>query len=516
MRKYFTSLFLLLVPCFLISSDYTQGEVLVKFKTGMRGSLSFTRESSKIVSGYAELDQLFTQFGVCSFRQLVENYNNGQNYDYGLDMIYVLSYSVPENPRSFALSLSRISVVDFSEPNYLCEVYVQGSYNPFLTPNDPDFSQQWFLPNIDAQQAWDIQTGNHNERVCVIDVGMEYSHPDLSANWIRGYDFYDNDPDPDPGFWGFLETHGTHTCGCAGAVTNNSTGVASIGFGIGIIGVRAGFLFSIDEASATQGVYYACTTGASVISMSFGGPDAMNSLQTAINEAYNNHDIIVVAAAGNNGDTVPQYPANGQNVLSVTATNSSDMKASFSTYGGWVDVSAPGEEIYSTLPSTAGTYGNMSGTSMACPITAGLLALMRCQFPTETNSQIIARLFSSADSLPSEPLFAQGLMGAGKINAHRALAGGSSVEENPGVLHPFTVETISLNRGKAALLIRTGVEIDIEIELFDASGRIVRNICEKQLSGEKYINFEGLSSGSYVYRLVSGENSQTGKIEILK
>ncbi len=499
----------------ILASSYAPGEVIVKFKTEMRGCLDFKKNEDVVFSGFEDLDNIFNRYGINSFSQLIEYYDFSCKTDYGLDMIFIFRFPAEYNVNEIVKAFSKISTVDFSEPNYIREVFMQPFYAPLLIPNDPSYSQQWFLPNISAEGAWDIQTGNHTKRVCIIDVGMEYSHPDLSGNWITGYDFYDNDPDPDPGFWGFLETHGTHCSGCAAAVTNNSVGIASIGYGIGLIGVRAGFLFSISDVAATQGVYYACTTGASVISMSFGGPDPMSTLQTAINEAYNNYDIIVCAAAGNNGDTVPQYPANGANVVSVAATNSSNQKASFSTYGGWVDVSAPGEDIYSTLPSTGGNYGNMSGTSMACPVTAGLLTLMRCQFPTETNTQIIARLYASADSMPQEPLFLQGLMGAGKINALKAISGALGVEEGREIVRIDACQVFS-NGGKTYLSVFSQELRDFDITLFDLSGRQVTELFRGEIEGEKQFDLSGLVPGSYFYSInASGEN-MSGKIEIIK
>ncbi|MBN2362571.1 S8 family serine peptidase [candidate division WOR-3 bacterium] len=507
--------FLFVLPSLLISSDFASGQMIVKFRNEIRGSLAFEKEGDLIVSGFKDLDEALSDFDVTDYEQIIENYDSKRKFDYGLDMIYLFYFPAEIDVCEFVRTISKIPIVEYSEPNYIRNVFSSMVFNPFLVPNDPDYSQQWFLPNIGADSAWNIETGNHSKRVCIIDVGMEYSHPDISGNWITGYDFYDDDPDPDPGFWGFLETHGTHCCGCAAAVTNNSVGVASVGYAIGLIGVRAGFLFSISDAAATQGVYYACTTGASVISMSFGGPDPITTLQTAINEAYNNYDIIVCAAAGNNGDTVPQYPANGENVVSVAATNSANQRASFSTYGGWVDVSAPGEDIYSTLPSLGGNYGLMSGTSMACPVTAGLLTLMRCRFPSETNSQIITRLYASADSMPAEPLILQGLMGAGKINAFRALQDALSVEETP-CIKDFDIKIYHLNDGRTSLIIASSRGLECKIDLFDASGRLTTRLFEGQLLGEKRLDLSGLSSGSYIYRISSVEGFFTGKIEIIK
>lgn len=180
-----------------------------------------------------------------------------------------------------------------------------------------------------------------------------------------------------------------------------------------------------------------------------------------------------------------------------------------------MDISAPGEDIYSTLPALGGNYGNMSGTSMACPVTAGLLTLMRCRFPSETNSQITTRLYSSADSMPSEPLFLQGLMGAGKINAFRALQDALGVEETPSI-DDFDIKIYYLNDGRSSLIIASSRVLECSIDIYDASGRLAGELFEGQLLGEKRLDLSDLSSGSYVYRINTLEGCFTGKIEIIK
>ncbi|MBN2362724.1 S8 family serine peptidase [candidate division WOR-3 bacterium] len=398
---------------------HKDGEVIVKFRTDLRNSVSFESDNTFLRSGYASLDAVFTEHQVQSFRQLIPDYDNTKNIDYGLDMIYVFVCSSDQMAMSSVNAFRSCAEVEFAEPNYRMEAFTNKhstGWEPFLTPNDPYYTYQWFLPKISASAAWDIQTGSHGKIVAIVDDAVEMGHEDLSPNYMTGYDYADMDSDPTPP--NTSESHGTHCSGCAAAKGNNGTGVASIGFNIGLIGVRT----QLYTTALTQGIYFASQNGADALSMSWGGYSPSSSIESAINDAFNNYDVIAFAAAANDNVSTPVYPAYYSNVIAVAATNSNDQKASFSNYGTWVDISAPGTNIYSTVPFSQYTY--MDGTSMACPITAGLATLVRCQFPSETNTQIRDRLYNSCDPMTGCSYYNSGYMGAGRINAQAALQGG--------------------------------------------------------------------------------------------
>ena len=264
-------------------------------------------------------------------------------------------------------------------------------------PNDADFNLQWNLhqssgADINAPEGWyEIynkfgRIGDPNIVIAIVDTGVDYNHPDLSAsmwsdsNGHHGYDFVNSDDYPmdDAG-------HGTHVAGIAGAVTNNGTGVAGVSWGCRIMAVKV--LPAVGGGSNSDiadGVDYAVDNGARVINMSLTGTAYSLALENAINDAYD-ANVVLVAAAGNYADDLDvnrYYPACYDKVICVSATDNNDQYANFTNYGSYVDVAAPGEDIYSTLPNN--TYGFMSGTSMAAPHVSGLAALC---FSMNSNSE---------------------------------------------------------------------------------------------------------------------------------
>ena len=244
--------------------------------------------------------------------------------------------------------------------------------------NDPYFANQWHHTTMKTVEAWNASKGN-DVTVAVIDTGVDYNHPDLNANIVGhvstlGY----GDGKDDHG-------HGTHCAGLIAAVADNNIGVAGMAPNAKIYAVKALNKYGSGSTSnIAQGVRAATKQKVDVISMSLGGICWDQFFQKVINEATNK-GIVVVAAAGNESTDQKAYPAAYNNVISVGATNQKNNFTDFSNYGSWVDIAAPGDEILSTLPTDfkvsgvsykADGYGYMSGTSMACPIVAGTVALM--------------------------------------------------------------------------------------------------------------------------------------------
>ncbi|OGI41236.1 MAG: hypothetical protein A2140_04400 [Candidatus Muproteobacteria bacterium RBG_16_62_13] len=311
-----------------------------------------------------------------------------------------------------------------------------------LTPNDPRYPELWGLNNtgqtggkldadIDAPEAWYLQTGDQNVVVAVIDTGVAYDHPDLAANaWtnpgeipangidddgngyvddVHGYDFYNNDANPydDHG-------HGTHVAGTIAAVGNNGIGVAGVSWRARIMAVK---FLSAGGSGTTSGaisaVLYAADMGARVMNNSWGGGGFSQALMDAIVTA-DQAGALFVAAAGNsnsNNDVTPNYPSNYDvpNVLAVAATDHNDARASFSSYGATtVDLGAPGVNILSTVPTSGASccsdptgYKQLSGTSMATPHVSGAATLVYSQYPGITHHQVKDRLMASAEPIPA-------------------------------------------------------------------------------------------------------------------
>ncbi|SFS43540.1 S8 family peptidase [Marininema halotolerans] len=255
-------------------------------------------------------------------------------------------------------------MVEFAEPNYLMKAS--------FIPNDPLFPRQYGLRQINAPLAWNVTRGRRAVFVAIVDTGVQTNHPDLRTKLLRGFNFISGNTNTNDN-----NGHGTHVAGIAAAATNNGIGVAGTGFNIRILPVKVlnsqgvGTLFDV-----ARGILYSVQRGAKVINLSLGGPNTSATLQNAVNTAWQ-RGVVVVAAAGNNASSVPEYPAFYTNVIAVAATNARDRRASFSNFGSWVDVAAPGVNILSTTVGSG--YGFKTGTSMSTPFVTGLAGLLASQ-----------------------------------------------------------------------------------------------------------------------------------------
>ncbi|MHC4633358.1 MAG: S8 family peptidase, partial [Planctomycetota bacterium] len=294
---------------------------------------------------------------------------------------------------------------------------MSGEYNP--PPGTPD-------SDIDAPQAWDVHTGSSEVIVAVVDTGVDYNHRDLQGNiWINsdeipnngfdddgngyrddiyGYDFinYDRDPIDDNG-------HGTHCSGIIAAAGNNGLDIAGVCWNAKIMALKFldenGEGFNSDAATA---IYYAAENGADVISNSWGGPYYSEMLEEAIDYAHS-QGVIMAAAAGNGNSDSTFYPAFYEHMIAVAATNSNDQKAPFSNYGSRVDIAAPGVDVLSLRASQI-LFGTIhddyttiaSGTSMACPHAAAIIALIISNHPDTYTDVITARLLETTDDISTQ------------------------------------------------------------------------------------------------------------------
>ncbi|MHC4790255.1 MAG: S8 family serine peptidase [Planctomycetota bacterium] len=342
--------------------------------------------------------------------------------------------------------------IEYAELNYRVSIN--------NTPDDPCYPFQWSLNNtgqmypesgyynhppgtpdcdIDAPEAWDIYTGSSQVIIAVIDTGLDYTHRDLDDNiWangvelngtpgldddgngyvddIYGYDFINDDSDPSDD-----NGHGTHCSGIIAAEGNNGRDIAGICWDARIMALKFldydGGGWSDD---AIEAFYYAVENGADITSNSWGGAGYTLTMQEAINYAYS-QGVVMVAAAGNDYSSNPQYPAYYQHVISVAATNSNDEKPSFSNFGDWVDIAAPGVDVLSlrangtSLGTPYDAYTTIaSGTSMACPHVAGACALLMSIYPEATIDELEQTLMATAD--PIAPY----ICASGRLNLFQA------------------------------------------------------------------------------------------------
>jgi len=365
---------------------------------------------------------------------------------------------------AFVEEIRVVGLANYIEPN----VKVQAQF----VPNDPYWSMQWGPQKIEADWAWNTTVGSHDVLVAVVDTGIDYTHPDLAANYVAlGYDWANNDSDPMDDYG-----HGTHCAGIIAAVLNNNVGIA------GLAQVRIMAEKVLDNYGdgegwldwVANGIIHATDCGADIISMSLGWYGESELMHEAIRYAYD-YGVLVIAAAGNDNTNMKPYPAGYDEVIAVAATDEYDNKAGFSNWGDWIELAAPGVSIYSTMPTYYVTlndwgysmnYDYMSGTSMACPHVSGVAALVWSRYPNKTRDWVRMWLQQTADDL-GDPGF-DVYYGYGRINARKA------VEQSPPAheliaydwITPLYVEPGASGIINATILNFGENETDITVQLF--------------------------------------------------
>jgi hypothetical protein len=358
-----------------------------------------------------------------------------------------------------AAMLSKLECVTYAQPNYASAAA--------KLPSDSGWNQLWGLQKISCETGWDIFTGSRNAVIAVTDTGVDYTHPDLTANmWNNlgeipnngldddsngviddyyGYDavFDDGDPQDDT-----HEDHGTHCSGTIGAVANNTkagTNICGVNWSAQIMAVRISSDGYMYDDHILAGTRYAADMGADVISMSWGGYWPTDAENNVMQYAYQK-GCTLIAAAGNDSTSIDSYPACYDNVMAVAATDSNDKKAYFSNYGNWVDISAPGVGILSTI--TDGGYATYQGTSMACPHVAGaaglLIAYGRSFTPNIgfTPDQVVAYLMDNTDDISSQNPGYIGKLGTGRLNVQKTLDAVDTSYEMPDILTALEIRQV--------------------------------------------------------------------------
>lgn len=368
-----------------------------------------------------------------------------------LGNLQVLRLPAGQLPAEAIALLRNSGLIEYAEPDYTVQA--------LATPDDFRYFDHslWGLDNqgildgqpagtvdadIDAPEAWDIRTDASSVIVAIIDTGIRATHEDLVGNlWINPGEIAGNNIDDDLN--GYIDDinginailnngnpdddygHGTHIAGTIGGRGNNTLGVVGVAWRAKMMALK--FLDPTGNGSisdAIQCIDYARIHGAKVINASWGTPTFQSQALLDAITAARNADIIFVAATGNdakNNDVEPLYPASYTlaNIIAVAATTRDDGLAFFSHWGPQsVDLGAPGYNIFSCWNGSNTDYRYNDGTSMAAAMVSGSCAILRAQFPTETYSQIIARIFNNTDPLPA---LAGKTVTGGRLNLARAL-----------------------------------------------------------------------------------------------
>jgi subtilisin family serine protease len=290
------------------------------------------------------------------------------------------------------------------------------------TPNDVNWSYQWGLRLIGLPSVWDRTRGSAVV-VAVLDTGVDAGHPDLRGAILPGYDLVNGDADAtdDNG-------HGTSAAGIIAARANNRVGVAGVCWLCSILPIKVlDADGSGDTSQVAAGVVRAADAGARVISMSLGGVAQDQTLDDAIAYATGK-GAIIVAAAGNNSSSVPFYPAANPSVISVAATDQSDHLYSWSDFGAWVKISAPG---CNAAPAPSGKYVIFCGTSSAAPVVSGLVALELSERPGASRDEIVNTIEQTATPVGA-------FVARGRLDGAAALSAltGTSTSTDAGALTP--------------------------------------------------------------------------------
>jgi subtilisin family serine protease len=309
--------------------------------------------------------------------------------------------------------------LEFAEPDYLVE--------PDLVPNDTYYPSQWHLQKVQAPQAWDLTTGSNTITIAILDTGVEPTHPDLAGKLVSGWNFYDNNSDTSDQLG-----HGTAVAGAAAAISDNTNGVASLAWGCLIMPIRITDTNGNTALSTiATALSWAADHGARVANLSYSV--SWSSTVKSAAQYFMSKGGLTTISSGNDGKFYTW--ADNPYVLTVTATDSTDVITTWSTTGDNIDICAPGVNVLTT--ATGGRYGNASGTSFSAPIVAGVAALVLSINPSLTGTQLRTLLEQSADDLG--PVGWDTGYGYGRVNAYKAVlaAGGNPADTTP--------PTVSLN-----------------------------------------------------------------------
>jgi thermitase len=327
---------------------------------------------------------------------------------------YIIEVPAGDNENALIGLLNASGRMQYAEPDWI--VY------PLESPNDPSFGTQWHHGafKMDSAAGWDLHTGGPSVSVGICDTGIRTSHQDLYYNRLEGYNAVDKLWEKKGGAIGPVHSHGTRVTGAAAANGNNGVGVTGVGWNLSHRMLRVSN--SSDGSASLSVLQHAARTavenGDRVANVSYSGVDTSSNLTTAT--YIKSKGGLLIWAAGNDGRNLTYGDRDDDDIIVVGATTSSDVKASFSAYGKFVDLTAPGQSIYTTDSDSDNDYASVSGTSFSAPLTAGLAALIWSYDPTLTPDEVETILKQGGDDLGTAGV--DDTFGYGRINVFRSVS----------------------------------------------------------------------------------------------
>jgi thermitase len=350
-------------------------------------------------------------------------------------------------------------------------VQLDRRFKSTLAVTDPYVGSEWHLAKIGATTAWDTTQGA-GVTIAILDSGVDPSHPDLVANLVPGFNLYGNNTDTSD-----VCGHGTAVAGSAAARGNNGIGVAGVAGQAKIMPLRVAYLDSATNScyaytsTIASGITYAADHGARIANVSYGPLAGDPTIQSAANYMKSKGGLVFVSA-GNNG--IDENIAPTTSLIAVSASDSADAKASWSSYGSFVSIAAPGANIWTT--SKGGAYGGWNGTSFASPVAAGVAALMMAAAPTLDGAQIEQAMFATAVDLGApgrDPNFGYGRVNAlAAVNAAIVKAGGTRDTQAPSASIASPAASTSVS-GSVTVAVNAFDNIGLDRVELKANGTVV-------------------------------------------
>ena len=445
-----SSLFALTEPAL----QYEQGVAVFKLKSQYKSAITFSSE----LTGISALDQKLGNIGVYSVKPRFQYDVSRQKAEApDLSLIFQAFFAKELPPQAVINILKQDEHIQYAEPLYIDEA--------FASPDDPYYDASLYFVPLMAEAAWDIHKGENGTEpvvLAIMDTGINWKHLDIGANiWNNpgedangnGYTIYFNgstwvyDPGDLNGIdddgngkvddligWDFMlnefgdqghdpweaSGHGTTVAGIADARTDNGRGISSLAWNVLLMPLSGSHPSAPSSVyRGYEGILYAAEMGAHIINCSWGGQNYSQASQDLINYAAS-LGLVIIAAAGNNGNTIPIYPAAYQNVVAVGSVNNSGVKSSASNYGAYLDLVAPNQGV-AAFSGSGYTVLNSGATSYAAPIASSLAALIKSQDPSRTREEVISRLIFSCDDVDAANPQKENMLGQGRLNAYRAL-----------------------------------------------------------------------------------------------